>query len=247
MAVTTINQTFEFNDKTLMVYGTVDEPLFKAKDVALMLEYDDTKTAIIDHVDKEDIQTWIKLKGGEMPPLLKMHPETKFINESGLYSLIMGSKKPEAKAFKRWVTKEVLPSIRKTGKYEMPKQPNDETTFKYLEMFERLADNRDKVIIRDYLRNKFSSVPLIKDKEEAEWSLSRRLSEKFNITQKKYHDGLTHVGKLMKIKYEEVRGKKPPTRTQYVHGTTRTVNQYVEKDFIDFGDKILKKYISSMD
>lgn len=46
----------------------------------------------------------------------------KFINESGLYSLIMSSKKPEAKAFKRWVTSEVLPSIRKTGQYNIQKQ-----------------------------------------------------------------------------------------------------------------------------
>lgn len=113
-----IVNTFTFNDTKLTVYGTSEKPMFKGKDVALMLEYKDTKKAIEDHVDKEDIKMWSEMKGDCAHPLSEMHPFTKFINESGVYALIFSSKKPIAKKFKHWVTAEVLPSIRKTGKYE---------------------------------------------------------------------------------------------------------------------------------
>ena len=67
------------------------------------------------HPDDED-------KGGAVLSTPGGNQEVIFINESGLYSLILSSKLPQAKAFKRWVTSEVLPSIRKTGRYELPQQ-----------------------------------------------------------------------------------------------------------------------------
>ncbi|AGX43928.1 BRO-N domain-containing protein [Clostridium saccharobutylicum] len=86
------------------------EPWFVGKDVAIALGYKDTSDALKVHVDEED-------KGvGEMPtPGGKQNMIT--INESGLYSLIFNSKLPSAKKFKSWVTKEILPSIRKHGMY----------------------------------------------------------------------------------------------------------------------------------
>ena len=108
------------------------EPWFIGKDVAIALGYKDTKSALQDHVDQDDKRI---LKGGDLPPLENHIPKTvfpvdfvaadipnrglTFINESGIYSLIFGSKLPKAKEFKRWVTSEVLPSIRKTGSYSM--------------------------------------------------------------------------------------------------------------------------------
>lgn len=92
------------------------EPWFVGKDVAERLGYSNTNDALIRHVDPED-----KLQNDGVvildPIGRKQHPIV--INESGLYSLIMSSKLPTAKEFKRWVTSEVLPTIRRQGSYSM--------------------------------------------------------------------------------------------------------------------------------
>ena len=92
-----------------------NEIMFVGKDVAQALGYSDSNKAIRIHVDDED-------KGGAVLSTPGGNQKVIFINESGLYSLILSSKLPQAKAFKRWVTSEVLPSIRKTGRYELPQQ-----------------------------------------------------------------------------------------------------------------------------
>ena len=86
------------------------EPWFVGKDVAIALGYKNTKDAISRHVDIED-------KRGSRFPTPSGEQEFVIINESGLYSLILSSKLPAAKEFKRWVTSEVLPAIRQTGGY----------------------------------------------------------------------------------------------------------------------------------
>ena len=86
------------------------EPWFVGKDVAEVLGYADTRKAIRMHVDDDD-------KGGDILSTPGGRQQITFINESGLYSLILSSKLPQAKEFKRWVTNEVLPQIRKTGGY----------------------------------------------------------------------------------------------------------------------------------
>lgn len=93
---------------------------FIGKDVAAILGYSDTAAAIKRHVDDEDKLTRRFVDSGQNRTMY-------IINESGLYSLILSSKLPAAKSFKRWVTSEVLPSIRKTGKYEIiPHGEDDE-------------------------------------------------------------------------------------------------------------------------
>ena len=87
-----------------------DEPYFVGRDVAEILGYSNPRKAMIDHVDAED-------KGVTKCDTLGGTQEMTIINESGLYSLILSSKLPKAKEFKRWVTAEVLPAIRKTGGY----------------------------------------------------------------------------------------------------------------------------------
>ena len=93
--------------RTLTIDG---EPYFVAKDVAEILGYSNSRKAIADHVDNED-------KGVTKCDTLGGQQELTVINESGLYSLILSSKLPNAKKFKHWVTGEVLPSIRKHGAY----------------------------------------------------------------------------------------------------------------------------------
>lgn len=91
-----------------------NEPWFVGKDVANILGYTNASKALADHVDSED-----KLNNDSLLSLGQRGGW--LINESGLYSLIISSKLPTAKSFKRWVTSEVLPTIRKTGTYSIPK------------------------------------------------------------------------------------------------------------------------------
>ncbi len=91
--------------------------MFVGKDVATALGYRNPSNALQVHVDPEDKTTYpIQVSGSNYKT------NALFVNESGLYALILSSKLPQAKAFKRWVTSEVLPSIRKTGRYELPQQ-----------------------------------------------------------------------------------------------------------------------------
>lgn len=93
------------------------EPWFVAKDIAERLGYSNPRKAIIDHVDEED-----KTDGVTIRDAIGRDQNPTFINESGLYSLVLSSKLPNAKKFKRWVTSEVLPAIRRTGGYIATKE-----------------------------------------------------------------------------------------------------------------------------
>ena len=86
--------------------------MFVGKDVASALGYSNTRKALQDHVDEEDKRDGVTIRDS-----IGRIQKAVFINESGLYSLILSSKLPQAKAFKRWVTSVVLPQIRKTGSY----------------------------------------------------------------------------------------------------------------------------------
>ena len=98
------------NIRTVTIDG---EPWFVGKDIAEALGYSNSRKALIDHVDNED-------KGVTNRYTLGGTQNLTIINESGLYSLIFGSKLDSAKKLKRWVTSEVLPAIRKSGHYEAP-------------------------------------------------------------------------------------------------------------------------------
>jgi Prophage antirepressor len=112
-----MNEIQIFNNEEFGQIRTVtidSEPWFVGKDVALALGYSDTKSAIQDHVDTEDKRI---IQKGQIATLEIPNRGMTIINESGLYSLIFGSKLEGAKRFKHWVTSEVLPAIRKTGNY----------------------------------------------------------------------------------------------------------------------------------
>ena len=117
-----MNEITVFNNDEFGSIRTVtikNEPWFVGKDVANVLGYERDTKAVTDHVDEDDrkningkTQSYLGLELGQRGGWL--------INESGLYSLILSSKLPNAKKFKHWVTSEVLPSIRKTGSYGKP-------------------------------------------------------------------------------------------------------------------------------
>lgn len=111
-----INFSFEGNGIRTLLIDTV--PYFAGKDVAQALGYKDTVNALKTHVEPEDKKGW------RITTPSRGEQKITLINESGVYSLIFGSKLPEAKKFKRWVTREVLPALRQRGTYSI-KQTKD--------------------------------------------------------------------------------------------------------------------------
>ena len=104
-------QTWSYENSEIRTVEKDGEPWFVGKDVAAVLGYSNTRDALAKHVDDEDKNTVVIRDG------IQGNPNTIVINESGLYSLVLSSKLPNAKKFKRWVTSDVLPSIRKHGAY----------------------------------------------------------------------------------------------------------------------------------
>ena len=161
-----MNELMVFNNgefgqvRTMEING---EPWFVGKDVAASLGYERATKAISDRVDKEDIdEVPIQDSIGRMQ-------KTPIINESGVYALIFGSKLPNAKKFKHWVTSEILPAIRKTGTYSITQSKPDsymienpaERARRWAEEYEerlalecKIAEQQPKVEYHDAVLNK---------------------------------------------------------------------------------------------
>ena len=195
-------EVFNYEGKKINIIKKDDDIRFRAKTIASILKYSNSRKAILDHVDSEDKcslnelksrgneslplkyetsglkprgneslplkyetselksrgneslplkyeTSGIKPRGNESLPLTWNTKNTIYINESGLYSLILRSDMDKAKEFKRWVTKEVLPSIRKTGRYEYNHKPFKMLTFNIQTEF----DLHKKVV--NFIRNHY--------------------------------------------------------------------------------------------
>ena len=142
-------QVFKYDRRNVRTIQKNGEVWFVGKDVAGILGYKDTVNALKDHVDEEDKTRW------RIATTSRGEQETTIINESGLYSLVLSSRLPDAKKFKHWVTSEVLPSIRKTGNYSVPKIDEGEIQLrtKELDMRNRELDMRGAEIIQRMLDN----------------------------------------------------------------------------------------------
>ena len=166
----TIFNNPEFGDvRTIMIDG---EPWFVGKDVANALGYAREGDAIANHVDKDDA-----VKHG-VTDSIGREQQTTVINESGLYSLIFGSKLESAKKFKKWVTSEVLPQLRKTGSYGTPKLP--QTPMELLELhYEAIKQVDSKVNSLEERFNDFEqSLPLLpEDAEDVSKEVKKRVVE----------------------------------------------------------------------
>ena len=150
-----IEKVFKYEETELSVIKCKDEIWFRGKTIAEILWYVIQRKAIREHVAQEDRVRLAELhgvsesRGSKTEPLTNNRKNTICINESGLYSLIFRSKLESARVFKRWVTKDVLPSIRKTGRYsstfvndDMNHKYNDSLTFK----IENETDLHTKVV-----------------------------------------------------------------------------------------------------
>ena len=124
-------------------FGTVrtilidNEPWFVGKDVAEILGYENPQKAIRDHVYEDDAKMGERNVTPSVRDSIGREQFPTFINESGMYALIFGSRKESAQKFKRWVTGEVIPQIRKTGGYRLPQT--------YQEALRALADRQDEL------------------------------------------------------------------------------------------------------
>lgn len=142
-------QSFEFEGKEVRTLKINDEPWFVGKDLATILGYSNTRDALNKHVDSEDKNT-VAIRDG----ITRGNPNQTIVNESGMFSLILSSNLPNAKKFKRWVTSEVLPTIRKTGSYHLPQTPEEllQLTMKATNHLDERVTNVEEDI--DYLKNK---------------------------------------------------------------------------------------------
>lgn len=157
-------QVFNFENQNVRVIEINNEPWFVAKDVAEILGFRDPYTATRTLDDDEKLLHTICVSG--------QNRETTLVNEPGLYSLILKSRKPEAKQFKRWVTHEVIPSIRKHGGYIATNEDDDEATImakallianKTIERKQRENEALHRQIEQDAPYTKFGKVVAISD------------------------------------------------------------------------------------
>lgn len=132
-------QLFNFENHEVRSLLINSEPWFVGKDVAEVLGYERADNAIRNHIDKEDkLMHQISASG--------QNRNMTIINESGLYSLVLSSKLPSAKKFKRWVTSEVLPTLRKTGQYQVKELSGSELMAKALIEAQSVLAAKDKQI-----------------------------------------------------------------------------------------------------
>lgn len=168
------------------------EPWFVGNDIAIALGYKKPRNAIATHVDEDDA-----LKQGGTDSMGRPR-ETTFINESGMYALIFGSKLLSAKHFKRWVTSEVLPQIHKTGGYIPISTKDDEITImaKAHQILERTLQEKDKII---ETKSKALSIAQPKaDKYDKLISAEGYMS--FNVVAKQLGTGRNRLMKLLRDK-----------------------------------------------
>lgn len=134
-------QLFNFENHEVRSLLINSEPWFIGKDVAEILGYSNPRDAISKHVDSEDKNS-VAIRDG----ITRGNPNQTVINESGLYCLVLSSKLPSAKKFKRWITSGVLPALRKTGQYQVKELSGQELMAKALIEAQSVLAAKDKQI-----------------------------------------------------------------------------------------------------
>ena len=227
-------QLFNFEKSTVSVINNSNDIWFCGKAVSKILGYKDTKKAIGSHVESEDKSKLGDFeRGGDLPPLTNNEKNTIYINESGMYSLILRSKLEKAKKFKRWVTKDVLPTIRKTGTYELPKPVDalqerrlkiDEVNM-YLNVYDKIDNPKLKTVITDWMYNTISGQKVIAEpSQQYARDITDICKEEFgfipDMSQK------IKIGQVLKKAYIEEFDEPLLKYEKYCNGSMRKVNAY---------------------
>lgn len=170
-------QTFNYESKEIRTFFIESIPYWVAKDVCDILNLTNI-TESLKRVDLDDLTSFKLNSGGQSRDM-------KLINESGLYTLILLSNKPEAKKFKKWITSEVLPSIRKTGQYNIETDPNRflaqavqlankmlEEQRPLVEFAQSVRESKNGILIRNLAKN---LSPATGEKRLYEWLRQNRI------------------------------------------------------------------------
>lgn len=160
-----IIKSFEKNGKSLEVYGTYDKPLFQAKQIGKSLGFDCIRSTLRNMNAKWKVARGMHTPGGVQ--------QMTFLTEPGLYYLVMRSTKKSAKDFQEWVVEDVLPSIRRTGKYEMDNEPiRKRLTFK----IENEYDLHTKVV--NFINNYYPQALTVATLGELQDTVDKRIKSK---------------------------------------------------------------------
>lgn len=240
----------QYDNLNVTILNVNDEIYFRGKEVATILGYANTTKAVFSQVEPEDKKTFeFLIEKGQVQilPTFYIDKKAMFINESGLYSLILRSNKENAKSFKKWVTSEVLPSIRKSGEYKINKDEQDTKKItkitagiNILEKLGMLTD-RDKLFLGSQVKNLLFDEKLMITNDEYEYPLTRRLADHKINYNNKMKNNLIKAGIALKKFYFQKYNKYPEKKNQYVDNATRLINVYTNKDF-DIMDKALLLY-----
>jgi prophage antirepressor-like protein len=237
-----------FESKVTIIIDKDKAVWFKGCDVATILGYGNSREAMKKHIDMEDKKKMNELMPSRNGTPLNSQPHTTYINESGLYSLMFGSRMENAKKFKRWITKEVLPSIRETGSYSVKKEIDDvqlklrEIQFKeYVLLMEQGNCAKLKQAYYDRLYTELSGKTLTDKSKEYSRDIVTILKEEFNkVVDFTVASSIgKHIAKQYRLKYN----KDPEKYMKFVNGNNRPVFCYTkeeEKDLIHW----ISKYLS---
>lgn len=197
---------------------TIDDiPWFVGKEVAVALGYTKAYDAVAKHVDKDDTLKW------GITDNLGREQQTLIINESGLYSLILSSKLPTAKKFKRWVTSEVLPAIRTTGTYTInPAEPQRAiTTDDYIKAASIVASCRNErlpYVLGLLKQGGFPAVEVLPISRESDRDTSGECARIINAAVNDYGLSLRKIGSLTGVQPVQIQrirsGTSVPTVTR---------------------------------
>jgi len=223
---------FQFGEHEIRTSIVDGEVRFIALDAARAIGYGNPNQALATHVDEEDKDSIQILDGN------RGNPNVTTINESGLYSLILGSKLPGAKVFKRWVTSEVLPEIRKTGGYISPTASADqlmdatariEIQMRVLVMAKGLVDdNWLEAKVRHFVARVHGEEPEV-DPATHPLDVGTYLGSK-GVPAAAQRSMRGPFGKAIKAAFIEARGSAPKKVERFVDGALREVNGYCESD-----------------
>lgn len=235
-------ESFEFEGYNVRFVGTPDEPEWIAKDVCEVLGIKNPSDTLAEFDEDEKGIAEIDTPGGRQKLLT--------VTESGLYKLITRSQKPNAKSFSKWVFKDVLPTIRRTGAYSLNPSPTHPQLLPLRVRRERLEviqiginilsqiggiDERTEVSLNDLVKNILLEdqlkKPLLPEGTESGrylWPVTDRASilgyPKLTPSQR------SRIGKVAAALYRARYGTEPLKREQFVDGATRKVNCYGEED-----------------
>ena len=216
--------------RTLTIDG---EPWLAGKDVAEILGYSNPQKAIRDHIDEDDktVNESFTVNG----------TQAILINESGLYSLILSSKLPNAKQFKRWVTSEVLPAIRKTGTYSVPNKQDKSIEIKERNSRVRLSNQFLKLAKVDTLSTEYKNILVSK---AAEALTGFALIPLPHSEQKMY--SATEIGKMFGVSAQKIGrvSNEHDMKTEEYGGYYRTKSQHCckEVDSFVYNDKAVERF-----